>query len=465
MPPSVVWVCTDQHNFRALSCAGHPDVETPNVDRLAERGVQFTDAYCPSPVCGPSRAALFSGLYPRANGVTGNWESFEGDPALLPELLRDAGYDTALAGKLHFEPKAKPHGFTHRRHHDAMYDCYHAEEPWNSAYVEWLADRRFGGGERGMERTIERANRDERALQERDDLREFLLGTNWRTEAEHSNTWVTDRSVEYLREHREEPFFLFTSYFGPHQPMLAPGRWAEMYDPADIELPAWTELSPVGRPVAETVLEDSSVFGRYEDWTEDDYREVLAAYYGQVSMIDHGVGRILDALEAAGVRDDTIVVFTADHGDHNAQFGWFHKGTMYEGAARVPLVVDDPSGAGGVDCERVVNTLGLFRTILDRAGVDGPATHSQSLAPLLDDPGAAWTDETYSELGDQAMLVDGDRKLVRATPADGPDAVEFYDRTERPHDATDRSEDPDVEGVVAEMEERLAERYAEYGSA
>ena len=273
------------------------------------------------------------------------------------------------------------------------------------------------------------------------------------------------RAVTYLREHREDPFFLFASYFGPHQPMLAPGRWADMYDPDDVELPAWADLSAAGRPVAESALDDSTFFERYEGWTGADYREVLAAYYGQVSMIDHGVGRILDALAEAGVRDETLVVFTADHGDHNAQFGWFHKGTMYEGAARVPLVVDDPAGASGVDCERVVNNLGLFRTILDRAGVEGPATHSRSLVPLLDDPGTAWTDETYSELGDQAMLVDGDRKLVRATPTDGREAFEFYDRTERPHDATNRYDDPEAESAVAEMETRLSERYAEYGSA
>ncbi|MFB6219157.1 MAG: sulfatase [Halobacteriaceae archaeon] len=440
--PNVVWLMTDQHCFRALGCAGHPDAETPTLDRLAGEGVRFTDAYCPSPVCGPCRASLFTGHYPQNSGVDGNGETFA--PAmrgnLLPELLRDAGYDTALAGKLHFTPINADHGFAHRRLHDAPYDCYRAEEPWCSDYVRWLADEHFGD----MHAPIDRANADETAFHD-GDMRRFLLGSDWRTEAQHSNTWVTDRAVEYLREHRREPFFLFASYFGPHQPMLAPGRWGELYDPDEVTVPDELHNSFEDKPIARRGDRGGAAghFSRY-GWTEDQYREVIAAYLGQVSMIDHGIGRILDALDDLGVREDTVVAFTADHGDHMGQFGWFFKGTMYEHSVRIPLVVDDPAGASGVECDHVVNNLGLFETVLQRAGVDAPATSSRSLVPVVEEPGTDdWVDQTYSDIGHTEMAVDGDYKLLRGEGVDGDTAYELYDRTSRPYDADSLWEHPD----------------------
>jgi arylsulfatase A-like enzyme len=444
--PNVLWIMTDQHNFRALGCAGHPDVETPNLDRLAGGGVRFTDAYCPSPVCGPARAALFSGHYPENNGVDGNSGQFV--PAvrgrLLPQLLGDAGYHTGLSGKLHYTPINAPYGFDYDKLHDAPYDCYRPEEPWTSDYMAWLAEEFYDGD---RYEPIELANADEVAYHE-GDMRRFLLGTNWRTEEQHSNTWVTDRAIDYLEDVRPDdaPFFLFTSYFGPHQPMLAPGRWADMYDPEDITVPPELENSLDGKPIARRENGGNGAKNHFETygWTEDQYREVLAAYYGQVSMIDHGVGRILDALEAEGLRDETIVAFTADHGDHNGQFGWFFKGSMYEHSVRVPFIVDDPQGASGVETDHVVNTLGLFETILERAGVDAPDTSSRSLRPLLEDPDTAeWIDETYSDIGHTEMVVDGDHKLLRGDDADGDTVYELYDRTARPHDATNLWEHPD----------------------
>lgn len=442
--PNVVWILTDQHCFRALGCAGHPDVETPHIDRLAGEGVRFSDAYCPSPVCGPSRASLFTGHYPHNTGVTSNGTLFAPEMRgnLLPQLLREGGYDTALSGKLHFTPINADHGFTHRRLHDAPYDCYHPEEPWCSDYVRWLAEQHYDGD---MHAPIDRANADETAYRD-DDMRRFLLGTNWRTEAQHSNTWVTDRAVEYLEQHRQDPFFLFASYFGPHQPMLAPGRWADMYDPAEITVPEELHNSFDDKPLARRERDGSGAqthFSRY-GWTEQQYREVLAAYFGQVSMIDHGVGRILDTLEELGLREETIVAFTADHGDHNGQFGWFYKGTMYEHSVRIPLIVDDPSGASGADCDHVVNNLGLFETILERTGVDGPDTSSRSLVPVIEDPATDdWVDRTYSDIGSMEMAVDGDYKLLCGPDIDGETAYECYDRTSQPYDDENLWEHPD----------------------
>jgi arylsulfatase A-like enzyme len=446
---------TDQHTFDALGCADHPVVETPNIDRIADSGVRFTDAYCPAPVCGPSRTSLFSGRYPSAHGSEGNWEPVDRDIDLLPELLSASGYHTARVGKLHIAPIAADHGFDYEQRHTTMNDLYNPNAPWMSDYVQWLADRRFDGD---VEAVIERTNRDERQYPVYDAHRQFLLGSNWRTEGEHSNTWVTDRSVEYIEQHSDEPFFLFSSYFGPHQPMAAPGRWRDMYDPDDVPLPEEFYVDASDRPIGSR--DGPSAF------EESTYREVLAAYYGQISMIDHGIGRILDALEAEGLREDTVVAFTADHGEHAGQFGTFFKGTMYANAVRVPLIVADPQGTSARVCDRVVNNLDLFATLADRCdlSVDVGSVPSRSLQPLLSDPEADWLDRTYAELSSERMVVDGDYKLYQADSdewhrtGDQTFVHELYNRTKRPLDGIDQWDDPKLADRQAELLE-LTERF------
>ena len=184
--PNILFIMTDQQQAGTLSCLNHPTVKTPNMDRIAERGVNFTQAYCPSPVCGPSRAAMFSGLYPAASGVVKNHMPHRDGTLLLPEALRRAGYYTFMAGKLHLSPIEDTHGFDEKRLHDAGYDIYSEDEPIHSEYVQWLANRISGGD---INEVVRRFNADEDCL-ETDPFR-FIMGSNWRTEELHSNTWVT----------------------------------------------------------------------------------------------------------------------------------------------------------------------------------------------------------------------------------------------------------------------------------
>ena len=243
-PPNVLFIMTDQHNFQLLGCAGHSVIKTPNIDQLAKNGVLFENAYCPAPVCGPSRAAVFTGLHSQSNGVIANWMPMKERVRLLPEILQNNGYHTALVGKLHIAPCTASHGFDYKKLHDAMHDVYCPDEPWHSDYVKWLAQKKFNGD---LNEVIKRANEDETAC-EAGDWTRFTLGSNWREEREHSNTWVTEKSLEYLGEKSSEPFFLFTSYFGPHQPMRAPEPWASMYDPKEIDLPEEFYVSLDNKP-------------------------------------------------------------------------------------------------------------------------------------------------------------------------------------------------------------------------
>jgi arylsulfatase A-like enzyme len=419
---------TDQHHAGALSCAGHPAVRTPNIDRIAASGVRFSKAFCPSPVCGPSRASLFSGLYSSATGATENPGVFKREVDLLPALFRDSSYHTALVGKLHLGPHGVDFGFTENHIHDAGYDTYHPEEPRDSEYVAWLAERKFGGDRNEV---IRRFNEDEECF-EADKFR-FIMGSNWRTEEEHCNTWVTNRTLDVIRSQvsgeSAPPFFLFCSYFGPHQPMLAPEPWGSLYNPDEIELPAEFAVGLDDKPIASAKL-DGSPF-RKNPLSEKQYRQALAAYYGQISMIDHGIGEILDELDRSGLTENTVIVFTSDHGDHCAQFGLFFKCTMYQGAVAVPLIVADPlmKKSAGSECRQVVNSMDLYATLLERAGIAVPKkTHSRSLSGLLrnpQDPG--WPNRTFSELGNLKMVADGHWKLIRSRNPAGSPSYELYD--------------------------------------
>jgi arylsulfatase A-like enzyme len=335
-----------------------------------------------------------------------------------------------------------------------MYATYDPEEPWTSDYVQWLADERFDGA---VEAVIERANADEETFRV-GAFRQFLLGSNWRSEEEHSNTWVADESVEFLETHREEPFFLFSSFFGPHQPMAAPGQWADYYDPADVELPETFETSLADKPLARKRVENGSVVGRLgeQSWPAERYREILAAYYGQISMIDHCVGRILDSLEREGIAEETVVLFTADHGDHAGQFGWFFKGSLYERSARVPLIVRDPDGASGARVSGPVSNLGIYPTILKRAGVEPPAACSvRSLQPLVEDPNRDWEHLAYAEQHDERLIATPDGKVLTGDDAHGAPASELY-LGSGPDETSNEWENPDYRDTQSALRKRLA---------
>jgi arylsulfatase A-like enzyme len=460
--PNVLWIMTDEHVFDALGCAGHPVVETPNLDEFAASSLFFENAYSPSPVCGPARASLFTGLYPPAHGVTGNWTTFNEGVALLPELLQEGGYHTGMAGKLHFTPAAAPHGFDDKRLHDAMYDVYNPEEPWNSDYVAWLAEERFDGD---REAVIDRANADELSRQSVSDHptdpKRFFLGSNWRDEGEHSNDWVARETVDFLGAEPAEPFFFYASFFAPHHQWLSGPPWDGMYDPDDVLLPEDFYVDTEDRPIAGG--------GRFDaaGWDEDDYRELLAGYYGVISHVDDAVGRILDALDEQGLREETVVIFTADHGDYAGQFGWFTKGGMYARSVRIPLIVRDPAfpGSHGERSDRIVNNLGLFSTVLERAGVDTPDTSSRSLTPLLERPDAPeWDNWTYSDNG-TTVIVRDDLKLIRDRTENGRMVHELYDVTDRPLDGENLWDDPAYDEerrellAMLDLEEERAESY------
>ncbi|MBT3379604.1 MAG: sulfatase-like hydrolase/transferase [Lentisphaerae bacterium] len=460
--PNVVMILADQFRHDVLGTLGHPVVETPNLDRLADDGVLFSNAYCGTMACGPSRASLFTGLHSDAHGqLTNQIDLWPPDIPVLPELLADAGYDTALVGKLHLKPMSRRFGFRYCLRHDAPYTNYSREEAADSAYVKYLQTGPFKDDPEGV---VRRFTEDEACFPDRDQKR-FILGSNIVTEEDHEVPWAVRESINYVRNERDKrkPFFLNTSFYGPHQPMLCPGRWERLYPPDELPLPPGFS-NPVGdKPIMINRFRD---LRERDGWSETDYRDVFSAYYGYIAMIDHYLGRLFEALKQEGLWDNTIVIFTADHGDYMGQFRRFFKGGGgYEGSTHVPLIIRDPRNKQrGRRCSRNVSGMDLFRTCLVAAGAAVPPdTDARDLTPLVGGQGDGWDNTVLWKANDESMIVRDRHKLMRAA-RNGTVHYEFYDLGQDPWEAVNRAEDPLFAAQIREMRAELDAWHAEQDS-
>lgn len=470
--PNILWLMDDQHKYNLLSCLGGPMGLTPHLDALAGDGVLFENAYTPSPVCGPARACLKTGRFPPAHGEIDNWVKLRnGTNAYLPALLRGAGYETAMAGKLHLSPQGADYGFEKSWISDAPYSVY-AQEDKTSDYIAWLRKRFFA--RRGVD-PVKLFDADELCYDT--DLRRFMMGSGFRIKEEHDISWTTQRTVDFLRTRdRTRPFFFYASFFGPHQPYLAPAPYASFCSPDEIRLPAsYDDARRPRGPVFEgNARETAEHIGK--SLTREDAKALIAANYGQIHMLDEAIGTILAELRQAGLYENTWIVFTSDHGDHLGEHGLFFKGQMYDSCAKVPLILKPAGNFAACRCQQTVSTIDLYATLLDAAdaapAVPDQEGESRSLMPLLRGRCAAWPDSAYSIIGRDpnralCMLRRKDFKIMRLAKGGKNDAVyEMYDLAHDPQERADLFGNPDFARRQAELQADLdgwfARQYARY---
>jgi len=334
--PNVLWICTDQQRFDTLGCYGNDAVETPNVDGLAERGVRFERAYCQSPVCMPSRGSMLTGRYPRTTGLRQNGQPMPEEEVFVTRLLAEAGYNTGLAGKLHVSPAGGPRATQEpvRRVDDGyeVFEWSHAAgDGQENAYGRWLARR-------GLE--YETTPTEESAY-----VAETLPAEH------HQTTWCADRAVEFIESAGEAPWLYSVNIYDPHPDFEAPADYLDRYRDRleDLPEPNHVEGELDGKPVWQRDKhrgENNRGGPPYVELDREDHLMIRAAYWAMCDLIDDAVGAMLDALERTDQREDTLVVFTSDHGTMLGDHGLYVKGPyFYEGAVRVPLLVEGP----GVD--------------------------------------------------------------------------------------------------------------------
>jgi len=395
--PNILLITSDQQHFNTLGCL-NPEIETPNLDRLAAAGTLFTRAYTVNPTCTPTRASIITGKYPSQHGAWSLGTKLSEGEHTVGEDFSAAGYRTALVGKAHFQPLAATEEFPSLESYPVMQDL----DFW----------REFHGPFYGFERVeLARNHTDEAHVGQHYALWMEENGlANWRDyfrpptgnnsdqrfkwlipERYHYDRWIADRSRELLEQYagNGESFFLWSSFFDPHPAYLVPEPWDTMYDPAALTVPTVTEGEHACNPPHFQLTQQKEP--DFSPWRESGYglhgffshvhdREwlanAIAVYYGMISLMDKHIGRILDRLEELGLAENTLVVFTTDHGHFYGQHGLIAKGAFhYEDMIRLPFIVRWPGQvAAGARCDALQSLVDLPVTFLNAAGVPVPRT-------------------------------------------------------------------------------------------
>ena len=442
--PNVLFIISDDLN-NSIGSYGHPLVKTPNIDRLAARGVRFDRAYCQFPLCGPSRNSMLTGLYPNSTGILSNSQIFRQtipSHRSLPQAFRFDGYFAARIGKLYHYNVPKSVG-TNGHDDPGSWElelnpagCDRLEE---EPHIFTLTPGRFGG-----------------TLSWYASPKSDRYHTDGMLAADAE--WVLERCAR----RKDRPFFLAVGFYRPHTPYVAPKPYFEHYP---------TDRMPVVTGVAEDQADlPAAALGSYkreqDKLTDPLRRECVQAYFASVSFMDAQVGRVLDALDRLGLAENTIVVFTSDHGYHLGEHGLWQKMSLFEESARVPLIVAAPgSRAAGSVCTSPVGLIDLYPTLAELCGVTAPENlQGQSLAAMLDDaetPGRGWTLSQVTRGGRLPGRFFGytlRTPLWRYTQwADGKLGRELYDHDADPRELVNLADDPARADTLARLERQLRE--------
>lgn len=386
--PNVLFVMSDDHAVSAVGCYGNKLVRTPTIDRLASEGVRFTNGFCTNSLCAPGRAGILTGTYSHINGIIGNSEGKDAIEKLkpgipmYPELLRAAGYKTAVVGKWHLfdEPK----GFD--------YSCVLPRQGlyFDPDFIENGVKKKFPG---------------------------------------YATDVTTDLALNWLKQPKDGgPWCLVYQHKAPHRPFKPAPRHAKMYDGVELPYPATFDDNHATRKVAreaEDMRFDVSLEPDYKgevpktDKKRWIYQRFVKDYYGAIAGVDDGLRRVLDHLKQTGEYENTLIVYTSDNGFFVGDHGWYDKRFMYEPSLRVPLIVRPPSGGRGAAAEAFAIHQDIAPTILDYAGVEVPAVmQGRSLRPVIEGSTPSdWRKSMYYAYYENSWALAGKGKDAMADPS------------------------------------------------
>ncbi len=473
--PNILLILTDQHRLSALGAYGPTPCQTPNIDRLAAEGTLIEQAYTTCPVCTPARGSVLTGLYPHAHGMRLNEDCHQlaaqrlrCRPDLLSRRLTAQGYSVGYNGKWHLGDRTRR----------ITPDLEAPSVLPTDAGFEGFDYGGHGDGGHGY-----------------DDYKQYLAGNGWEHESDHDVEipmpslprwgrlrgpaestvahYITSNSIDLLEafREREKPWFLWHNFWGPHEPHYAPAEFVDMY--RDVRIPPWPNFTMP--QVDPNLPQQAKRHPRYADMKWEYYEELLRYYYALTTHIDAEIGRLLAYLDDSGQRDNTVIIFSADHGETLGSHaglgdkGWHH----FEEIQRIPFIVWMPEslrpGAmapGQRIDDALVSLVDIYPTCLELAGCpeNGPDTHGRSLLPLLADPNTEWRDVVGCEFwglnavnGTMASVRRGNWKYGwNANSAD-----ELYDLESDPHELRDLAACPEHTTTLREMRETMAEWMAD----
>lgn len=520
--PNFLFIITDQQRADHLGCYGNTILRTPHIDGLAARGCRFDRFHVASPICMPNRATLMTGRMPSAHRCRGNGVPLPLNTTTIADLLQAAGYRTALIGKCHLQnmmgeaalqrrPEPDPSRTAPPVHLAEAVKPDAGDGPYDQEWLtRWVGDPNHDltlpyYGFEHVELCIKHGDEVHghygRWLEEKHPGSDALRGAAnalpgsekviapfaWRTrvpEELYPTTYVADRTIAYLEDHtargEDKPFFLQCSFPDPHHPFTPPGRYWDMFDAADMPLPpSFKGNETPALPHLDFIRAERDNGTRNVDQgfaiavNEREAREATALTYGMNAMIDDAVGRIMGRIEALGLADDTVVVFTSDHGEYMGDHQLLTKGPLhYRGLIRVPFIWVDPgTGDPGRVCDDLAGSIDFAPTILDRAGLQPfYGMQGRSLSGLLAGNVGAIREALLIEEENQRVLLGFDahpraRTVItsrrRLTVYDRVHWGELYDLEEDPHEMCNLWDDPDSLGEKCEMLDRMAHEMIE----
>jgi len=432
--PNVLFIISDDLTATALSCYGNKVCQTPNIDRLAAQGTRFTRAFCNATYCGPSRASFMSGYYPHATGVLGYTSPRPaiGDRATWAQHFKNAGYHTARVSKIYH--MGVPGGI--EVDDDGADDPVSWTEKFNSPGPEWKA---VGVGE---------------TLEGNPDGKKPVVGGNTFVvvEAEgddlvHSDGKTASKAVELIGKHAgKQPFFLAVGFVRPHVPFVAPKKYFETFLPYEkLPLPSkiegdWDDIPKAG------INYKTSVNMKMDERRQ---KKAVGGYYASVAYMDAQVGRVLDALEKSGQADNTIVIFTSDHGYHLGEHDFWAKVSLHDESVMVPLIVKAPGKKPAV-CHSLVELIDLYPTTTRLCGLEVPARlQGLDISPMLEDPAHAVRDAAFSVApSSKGFLLREDKWAYLQYAEDAAKGIELFDIERDPQQYTNLADKPEFAAVV-----------------
>jgi choline-sulfatase len=364
-PPNILLFFTDQQRADTVHALGNDIIQTPHLDRLCREGVAFERAYSPSPVCVSARCALIHGLYAHRTGCFENGYPMPQDRLTLMEALRQAGYRTHGVGKMHFSPDPWAlRGFQTRRHQEEL--------TWTVGedhYLQYLQAK-------GYDTVFD-------PMGQRSEMY-YVPQISQLPARDHPTAWAADRGIEFLESHDgAQPFFLMTSFIHPHPPFSPPTPWNKLYRTAHMP---HAKQSPNNAALMTFINRHQNRY-KYRDQGIDRnlVRTLRAFYWACVSFIDYHVGRVLECLESRGWLDNTLILFTSDHGEFLGDYDCFGKRSMLDSAARIPLIARLPGRfEGGQVCRRPVSLIDVMPTALAAAGLPPGDLDGEDLLRVLE---------------------------------------------------------------------------------
>jgi iduronate 2-sulfatase len=444
--PNVLFIIADDLTATAVSAYENKACKTPNIDKLASEGVQYSKAYCQYPVCGPSRASFMSGYYPNATttfGYVSGRENIGPERKTWSQLFKENGYYTARVSKIyHMGVPIDIETGSNGQDDEASWD-----ERYNSQGPEWTAKGEAELVQSNPDRTIERKGGNVMTIVKADG-----------NDMVHSDGKTAQKASALIREHKNEPFFIAVGFVRPHVPFVAPRPYFDPYPHTEVNLPQkvagdWHDIPERG------INYVTSVNGKMD---EEQEKKAIAAYYASVAYMDAQVGKVLATLEQEGLSDNTIVVFTSDHGFHLGEHQFWMKVSLHEESARVPLIIKVPGKKPAI-CHSFAELVDLYPTISELAGlVTSGNLQGKSLVKTLDKPNKKVRDMVFSvSQGGKTFLLRTDDWAFIQYNEDASAGMELFDMNKDPKQYTNLASNPEYSKIVSTFQGKLKSKLKE----